>query len=235
MSDRFPSTHWSELAALVENDPEGSRMLVSRLYERYWTPLYAYLRRRGNDPERTADLLQGFFAFLLDKRVFSTRRPEGRLRAFLLASLKNYVADEYDKEQALKRRPREPLLPLDLSLGESLYLQLPSRDLSPDRLYEKHWALSMVERAANRVEAWERQAGRGEEFEQLKPHVMGGAVARPYSEIAGDFEMSESALKVRVHRMRKRLGAYLREDIGMTVSGAAEVRSELSYLRELLS
>jgi RNA polymerase sigma-70 factor (ECF subfamily) len=234
MADPFPTTQWSEIFALRALGEDGSSRAVAHLYQRYWTPLYAYLRRRGHDADWAADVLQGFFAHLLDHDVVSRLDTSGKLRAFLLAALKNFAFGELERERAQKRRPAQPMISLDLDVAERGYLQIPSADLTPEQVYEKRWALAMVERAVARLEERERKAGREETFRSLRGHVLGGSKVAPYREVAAEVGASEAALKVRVHRLRKRLGEVLREEIEQTVPDARLVDDEVRHLLALL-
>jgi RNA polymerase sigma-70 factor (ECF subfamily) len=231
----FPTTQWTEFFALRDGaDPEGHRLALSYLYGRYWSPLYAYLRRRGFDPDQSADLLQSFFAFMLDRNVVSRLDLTGRLRAFLIAMLRNHVADQLDRDQTLKRSPSESLISLDLETAEQSYRGVPSLEMSPEEVYEQRWALEMVTRAEVRLEKSEASAGRSEAFSRLREHVYGSGDGGPYRDIAAALEISESAVKVRIHRLRKRFGRLLREDIALTVDDSATVDDELRFLLQVL-
>lgn len=231
----FPTTRWTELFALRDGvDPEGHRLALSYLYRRYWPPLYAYLRRRGFDSDQSADLLQGFFAFMLDRDVVSRLDLTGRLRAFLIAMLRNHVADQLDHDRTLKRSPREPVFSLDVERAEESYRGIPSPEMSPDEVYEQRWALEMVARAQERLEKSEAGAGRAETFRHLRERVYGSGDGGSYREIAAVLETSEAAIKVRIHRLRKRFGRLLREDIALTVDDPAAVDDELRFLLQVL-
>lgn len=229
-TDPFPTTRWTELFALRDLGPEGARLAFGRLYERYWIPLYGFLRRRGHAPDDAADLLQEFFAHLLDRDFLSRLELTGRLRAFLLASLKNFMRDERDRRRAAKRQPGLPLVSLDVEAAERAYLEVPSGEASPEEIYERRWAEGMIERATARLEETERRAGRDRDFALLRAHVLGDDEGVPYRRIAEDLGVSESAIKVRVHRLRKRFGRFLREDIELTVDDEAAVDDELRHL-----
>lgn len=231
----FPTTQWTEFFALRDGpDPEGHRLALAHLYERYWRPLYAYLRRRGWSPDQSADLLQGFFASLLDRDVVSRLDLTGRLRAFLIAMLRNYVSDQLDRDRTLKRSPPEPLLSLDVETAEEAYREIPSPEMTPEEVYERRWADEMVSRARERLERSEVRAGRADAFRSLREHVVGGSGASTYREIGAEIGLSDSAVKVRVHRLRKRFGRLLREDIALTVDDPESVDDELRFLLRVL-
>lgn len=235
MLPSFPTTRWTEFFALRDGaDPEAHRLALSYLYKRYWSPLYAYLRRRGFDSDESADLLQGFFTSMLDRDVVSRLEVTGRLRAFLIAMLRNHVADQLDHDRARKRSPIEPLFSLDVASAEGAYSDVPSPDMTPEEVYEQTWAFEMVARAQERLEKLEMQAGRSAAFRTLREHVYGGSDGEPYREIAAALELSESAVKVRIHRLRKRFGRMLREDVALTVSDPESVDDELRFLLQVL-
>ena len=227
MDDPFPTTQWSELFALRAQGDEGARLALAHLYERYWPALYAYLRRRGRDPEWAEDILQGFFAQLLDRETVATLDLSGKLRAFLLASLKNYIVDEFHRENARKRRPEQPLLSLDVEVAEAAFRRMESKELTPEQVYEQRWAMATVESAARSLAEQERAKGQADAYALLAPHVVGGVAGLGYREIAERLEASESAIKVRVHRLRKRLGELVRAEVEMGAAPGASVRGEV--------
>lgn len=236
MTDPFPTTQWTVFLGLRDGlDPEGRRLALEHLYERYWQPLYAYLRRRGFNAEQSADLLQGFFVHLLEREYVERLDLEGRLRAFLLGSLKHFIADELAKERAHKRSPRRELLSLDTDAAEQAFRQLPSVELNPEQAYERQWAAEMMQRAQRRLRRTETSAGRGAAFERLAPSVFGEPDDLPYAEVAAALDITEAATRVRVHRLRKRLGRMLREDIALTVVDAQDVDEELRHLIEVIA
>ncbi|MDQ3622882.1 MAG: sigma-70 family RNA polymerase sigma factor [Verrucomicrobiota bacterium] len=192
----------------------------------------AFLRRQGLTSHDAEDATQGFFAHLLDKRSLTrVDRSKGRFRTFLLASLKHFLADERDRALAQKRGGGHAPISLDALAAEERYAMEPRDDLSPDRLYDRRWAISVTERALARLGAEYEAAGKAPLFVALKPLLISGQT-RPYGEIAAAFSMNEGAVKVAVHRLRRRYGAALRAEIAETVETSAEVESEL---RELLA
>lgn len=235
MNDPFPTTEWTQFFALRDGeDPEGRRLALEHLYRRYWAPLYSYLRRRGFDQERTSDLLQGFFAYLLERDVVARLDLSGKLRAFLIATCKNYVSSELDKERTQKRSPQQPLLSLDLEAAERNYRRIPSTELTPDEVYEQRWAQELMHRARQRLERSETEAGRADLFQLISAAVYEESPRPNYREIAAATDNSESAVRVRVHRLRKRLVRFLREEAKLTLTKQDSVDDELGHLASLI-
>jgi len=232
-AEDFGSTHWSEvMTAAAEGTPEATTALA-RLCQAYWFPLYAYLRRR-NSPEDAQDLTQEFFAReVLTRRIFKGVDPlRGRFRAWLLASLKNVVANEADARTALKRGGQVRHVPIDVQLAEARYQAEGSAALTPEQLYERSWALTLLGRVHEKLRQRYQQGGRGALFQALEGGLPGPARSRPGAEVARALGMSEESVRVAVHRLRKEFGQLLREEVRRTVSTAAEVDDEL---RELLA
>jgi RNA polymerase sigma-70 factor (ECF subfamily) len=229
--DGFTTTHWTlVLAAKRRHDPGGPEAFA-RLCERYYEPLYGYLRRRGESPEDAQDLTQGFIARLLEKDILRHADPaRGKFRAFLLTSLKHYTANEHMRAAAGKRGGGEPLLSFDLEAAEGRYGLEPRDNLTPELLYDRRWALAVLERALGTLRAEFRASGREPFFEALQGTLTGDAGAIPYREIADRFGMSESNVKVTVHRLRRRYGDLVRAEVAETVETEAGVDDELRYL-----
>jgi RNA polymerase sigma factor (sigma-70 family) len=231
---RFPTTRWTLVVAA--GDPhrkEASSALVS-LCENYWYPLYAYLRRRGYPADQAQDLTQQFFMRVLEGRYLDRADPaKGRFRSFILTSLKFFVADEGDRDRAHKRGGGM-LVPLEFSSGEERYRREPAHDETPERIFERRWALSVLDRVVERLRDEFAQHGRPEHFERLKLFLLGQSDA-PYAAVAREMNTSEGALKVAIHRLRKRYRELFRQEIADTVANPAEVESELRYLAAILS
>ena len=230
---QFPTTRWTLVVAAGDHRrKEASSALVS-LCESYWYPLYAYLRRRGYPADQAQDLTQEFFMRVLEGRYLDRANPEkGRFRSFILASLKFFVADENDRDRAQKRGGGM-LVPLEFSSGEERYQREPAHDETPERIFERRWALSVLERVVERLRDEFVQHGRPEQFERLKVFLLGQSDA-PYAALAGEMKTSEGALKVAIHRLRKRYRHLFREEIADTVADPADVESELQYLASVL-
>jgi RNA polymerase sigma factor (sigma-70 family) len=233
-SSDFPTTRWTlVVAAGAPHRKEAQSALVS-LCEGYWYPLYAYLRRRGYPAVQAQDLTQEFFLRVLEGRYLDRADPEkGRFRSFLLTSLKFFVADEEDRQRAQKRGGGA-VLPLEFSSGEKLYQREPAHDETPERIFERRWALSVLDRALEKLRDEFVHHGRPEHFERLKVFLLGHSDA-PYATLAREMNTSEGALKVAIHRLRKRYRELFRQEIADTVADPAEVESEVRFLAAVLT
>ncbi|HXO36270.1 MAG TPA: sigma-70 family RNA polymerase sigma factor [Candidatus Acidoferrales bacterium] len=236
-SSQFPTTRWTLVVAAGDPQRKDSRSALVSLCENYWYPLYAYLRRRGHAPDEAQDLTQEFFMRLLGGRYLDKADPEkGRFRSFILTSLKFFAADEQDRQRAQKRGGGA-VVSLEFSSGESgeeRYQREPGHDETPDRIFERRWALSMLERVMERLRDEFVQHDRPENFERMKVFLLGQSEA-PYAALAGEMNTSEGALKVAIHRLRKRYRELFRQEIADTVADPAEVESELRYLAAVLT
>lgn len=228
---RFATTRWSQVLAAGHADTRGSREALSRLCESYWYPLYVYVRRWGYDADQAQDLTQEFFARLLEKHYLQAADPSrGRFRSFLLASLKHFLANERDRAGAIKRGGRATILPLEIESAEGRYsLELPDEE-TPERIYERRWALTLLERTLARLSGEFEAVGKRTLFVRLEGYLTGEQETLPYADLAFDLGMSEGAVKVMIHRLRRRFGSLLREEVGDTVSTPAEVDDEIRDL-----
>lgn len=233
-SSRFPTTRWTLVVAASAPDRKEARAALVSLCEGYWYPLYAYLRRRGYPAVQAQDLRQEFFMRVLEGRYLDRADPEkGRFRSFLLTSLKFFVADEGDRHRAFKRGGGA-VLPLEFSSGEERYQREPAHDETPERIFERRWALSVLDRVVERLRDEFVQHGRPEHFERLKVFLLGHSDA-PYAALAREMNTSEGALKVAIHRLRKRYRELFRQEIADTVADPADVESELRFLAAVLT
>ena len=208
---------------------------LATLCHAYWYPLFAFVRRQGLSTHEAEDVTQGFFAPLLGKDALAhVDRAKGRFRTFLLASLKHFLADERDRANAMKRGGGLPVISLDACEAEERYALEPRNELSPDKLFDRRWAIAVIERALTRLGAEYSDAGKGALFSALKPLLTAPGDARPYAEIGAPFSMNEGAVKVAVHRLRQRYGAALRAEIAETVGTAEDVDEELRHLLDAL-
>jgi RNA polymerase sigma-70 factor (ECF subfamily) len=231
----FDTTRWSVIAAARSPDPDAARAALSTLCEAYWYAVYAFIRRWGADPEAARDLTQGFFTSLLERRDIEQVRPErGRFRTFLLASAKHFLLNEAARSRAAKRGGGVPPLPLAFDEAEGRYQVEPADITTPETLYERRWALTLIERvlAALRTD-WEA-GGRVAEFDVLKASLLGEGPPGGYAAAAKQLGTTEGAVKVAVHRLRKAFRTELRAAIGETVSDPADVDEELKYLERAL-
>jgi RNA polymerase sigma factor (sigma-70 family) len=228
--EHFATTRWSlVLDASSEHTPRGQQALAS-LCELYWYPLYVYLRRRSHSAEDAQDLTQGFFAHLLDKHALQIAdRTRGRFRSFLLASLNHYVSNTRDRDRAQKRSGGTPPISFEGVTAEDRYLHEPLDPWTPEKVFDRQWAVTVLDRVLKQLRTEMHAEGKGELFERLRGRLTGeeGLV---YSEVGAALEMSEGAVKVAVHRMRRRYRDLLYHEISQTVVTAEEVELELQYL-----
>jgi RNA polymerase sigma-70 factor (ECF subfamily) len=233
---RFATTRWSQVLAAGRAQTTSSRGALAGLCEAYWYPLYAYVRRWGHGPDEAQDLTQEFFTRLLEKHYLRDADPtRGRFRSFLLASLKHFLSNERDRATAVKRGGRAQIVPLEIETAEGLYrLEPPDAD-TPEKVFERRWALMLLERTLGRLRDEFEAGGRREVFARLEGYLTGERDTVPYAQLAAELGMTEGAIKVAVHRLRKRFGALLREEIGDTVSDPAQVDDEIRELFRILT
>lgn len=233
----FAATRWTlVLAAARGSVSPCAAEAMAELCRIYWYPLYAYVRRRGSDAHEAEDLTQEFFLRLLAKNYLAAvDREKGKFRAFLLASLKHFLANEWGRSQAQKRGGGQVIIPLDTLSAESRYRLEPWHDLNPEKLYERQWALTVLEQVLGRLQA-ESLALNGNQavFERLKQFLTGGRESASYAQVAAELEMTEGAVKTAVHRLRRRYRQLLREEIAQTVAGPEEIDDEIRYLLSCL-
>jgi RNA polymerase sigma-70 factor (ECF subfamily) len=226
---RFATTRWSQVIAACGVSPEADTALAE-LCEAYWYPVYVFIRRSGHSVADAEDLTQGFFTRVLEKHYLSDARPErGRFRSFLLTSARNFLSNERDWRQTLKRGGRQVHVPLDFGDGEDRYQLEPADGLTPERVYERRWTLAVLDKAMARLCSNYDETGRRDLFARLKPYLVGEEPAS-YRELADALRVSEGSLRVAVHRLRKEFKATLRDAIAETVERDEEVDDELRYL-----
>jgi RNA polymerase sigma-70 factor (ECF subfamily) len=231
----FPPTRWTCVLAAARADTPRAQAALAELCQSYWYPLYAYARRRGHAPEDAEDFTQAFFVQFLGKdRLAAADRTRGRFRSFLLAAMKHFLADEWDKSLALKRGARR-VVSLDAELAESRFTAEPHDDDSPDRVFDRQWALLVLETVMRKLHEDYVARGQGALFDELRFCLIGDRSALPYSDIAARLGVTEGAVKVAVHRMRQRYRAKLREEIAQTVDSENDVEEELRFLFRALS
>lgn len=228
---RFSTTHWSMVLAAGDFASAGSREALERLCRTYWFPLYTYLRRRGCDTHQAEDCTQAFFAALLQRGGLGQASPErGRFRSFLLSSLNHFLADERDRAGAQKRGGGKDVVSLDLGDAETRYRLEPAHELTPEKLFEKSWSLTVLNNAMTRLRAEFAEAGKLAIFECLKPHLPAGRGPSSYQEAAAALGLTEGAVKTAVHRLRQRYRQLVRDEIAQTVSTPEQVDDEIRHL-----
>ena len=212
-------------------DGSGRQAALESLCQCYWTPLYAFVRRRVGSAEAAQDLTQEFFLRLVEKGTVAAAMPErGRFRAYLLASVKNFLAHERERARAAKRGGGRPALSLDWAGAESRMKLEPADDVTAERLYEREWATTLLERCLGRLGEEFVAAGKGAEFEALKGTLAGGEAARPYAKIAAELGCSPEAARQAAHRLRRRYREVLRAEVAETVADPRDVDEEIRGL-----
>jgi len=230
---RFATTRWSLVfAAGAQGSSPDVHQALATLCETYWYPLYGFLRSRGYSAENAQDLTQAFFARLLEKHAVRHADPaRGRFRSFLLASLRNFAANERDRDSAGKRGGGVPMLSLEIEHAEGRFQREPPTDETPERVFDRRWALTLLDRVISRLQA--EAAARNDmhsPFDRLKTYLTGDEPQLSYAQTASELGMSEGAVKVAVHRLRRRFRDLVRDEIAHTVSSPEEVEDELRYL-----
>lgn len=214
----------------------GSRAALAELCELYWPPLYAYARRQGHPVEEAQDLTQAFFARLLEKRYVQAADPQrGRFRSFLLASFKHFVANERDREHAQKRGGGQPPVSLEFDAVEDRYAAEPLTNLTPEAVFERQWALGVIDRVLAALGAECVKAGKAPIFDHVKDLLVGEKSPGGYAAIADTLDTTEGAIKVTVHRLRRRFRHLLRVEIEATVSDDSEIEDEIRHLIAVLT
>jgi RNA polymerase sigma factor (sigma-70 family) len=227
----FALTHWSVVLAAGSSDSTHARDALETLCRTYWHPIYVFVRRRGHSPHDAQDLTQGFFARFLEKNYLGgADRTKGRFRSFLLVCLKHFLANEWDKAGAQKRGAHPILIPIDVRSGETSYGLEPAESVTAEKMFERRWALTLLEQVLARLRAEYTGDGKTRTFEQLKSTLTGERRSVPYAEISARLGISEGAVKVAVHRLRQRYRELLREEIAHTVSGPEQVEDEIRAL-----
>lgn len=228
--DVFATTHWTLVLTAGRRSTPQSDHALEELCARYWYPLYAYVRRRGHSREDAEDLTQAFFARFLEKNYLEGLTAErGRFRAFLLASMKHFLANAWDRSQRQKRGGQALHLPLDWPTADSRF-RLAAGHASPDLAFDREWALALLERAVLRLRAECAAEGRARQFDELRPFLTAGTGEIPYAEAAGRLGLNEPAVRAAVHRLRKRYRGLLRDEIGQTLADPGQVDDELRSL-----
>ena len=231
----FTTTHWSVVLAAGSETSSASDAAMEQLCRTYWPPLYAYIRRQGRSPHDAQDLTQGFFALLLEKNyVGIAEREKGKFRSFLLAALNYFLNGERDRAHAAKRGGGKIIVSLDDQAGEDFAAVEPASDSTPEKEFQKNWAITVLRQALMCLGEESTAGGKGAIFEELKPFLEGEAKPGDYATVAARLGMSANGVAVAVHRLRQRYGELVRAEIAHTVAGPGEVDEELRHLFTLL-
>jgi len=227
----FPHTRWTLVLAATRKDAPESAAALEAICHAYWYPLYAYVRRRGYGKEDAEDLVQAFFARFLEKNYLAGLDAErGRFRAFLLASLKHFLINEWKKAQRQKRGGGELPLSLDWQTADTKFQVAATNEPSPDKAFDREWALALLAKVIERLQKECEAEGKGKVFEQLKTFLMAGKGESAQSEVAKVLDMEEGAVRVAIHRLRKRYRVLLRDEIVQTLADESLVDEELRAL-----
>lgn len=232
----FVATHWSAVLAAKDKGSPQSDAALETLCRTYWYPLYVFARRQGHQPHDAQDLVQEFFARLLRKDYLeAVERGRGRFRTFLMMALKRFMANEWDRTRAQKRGGGQELLPLDTTLVENRYRMECSVEMGADLAFERQWAVTLLDETLTRVADEQKALGKTAEFELLRPFLMVGNETVSYGAVARKLGSTEAAVRMAVHRLRRRYRQVFRETLAQTVATPAEVDEEMRYLLEILS
>jgi RNA polymerase sigma factor (sigma-70 family) len=228
---RFATTRWGLIAVAREGQSHEARQALSELCRAYWYPIYAYIRRTGHEADAAQDLTQEFFAAWLERDLLqSVAADKGRFRSFLLAACKNFLANHRQQVRALKRGENRMLVSLDLRDAEGRYLREPSHELTAERLYDRRWALTLLENVLARLGAEMEQAGKKPLFDRIAPALLGTGGSAPYAVIGAELGMTEGAVKVAAHRLRGRYRQLLSDEVGSTIDDCERVDEEIRDL-----
>jgi RNA polymerase sigma factor (sigma-70 family) len=227
----FATTHWSVVQAAKAGDLSVVNAALEQLCRLYWYPLYAFLRHQGRSPHDAQDLTQEFFARLLQGKFLQNVGPEkGKFRSFLLAALKHFLCDEWDKARAEKRGGGQTFISLDGHDPDELYLREPDPGATAEQIFEKRWALALLAQAFSRLREEFADAGKLREFDHLKVFLSTLTNDGAYDAVALTLEVAVDSVAVKVHRLRQRYGELIRAEIAKTVASPADIEEELRHL-----
>lgn len=228
---KFKTTHWSVVLAATKPGTQESAAAMETLCRSYWYPLYSFLRRQGYSAPDAQDFTQSFFAHLLAKDALKrVDRRHGKFRSFLLASLKNAMANEWDKQQALKRGGQFSIISIDAEVGEERFCREPSHEVTPDKAFEQSWAIVVLEGVLERLQREYLADDKAALFNALQPLLSGDKGVVSYADVARQLNMTEGAVKMAVLRSRRRFGELLRAEIANTVTRPEEINEEIRTL-----
>lgn len=232
----FATTHWTVVMAASRSDTTRARTALDELCQGYWYPLYAYVRRRGYKPEDAEDLTQEFFRTLLEKEYLKAAdREKGRFRTFLLVALQRFLANDWDRARAEKRGGRLEHVSLDTSSAETRYQVEAASEISPERIYDRRWAFTLLGRTMAHLRAEFVASGKQDEFEQIKECLTADRGSLDYGALSQRTGLSEGTLRVGIHRLRKRFREVFRQEVAQTVATPAEIDAEMRHLMAALA
>jgi RNA polymerase sigma-70 factor (ECF subfamily) len=233
---RFISTHWTVVLSAGDPSSPHAATALETLCRAYWYPLYAYVRRRGHSTSQAQDITQEFFMQLLEHNwVARVDRHKGRFRSFLLMAMKRFLANEWDKVKTQKRGGYIQFVSLQLDTAEIRYIQELADTSTPEQVYEKQWALTLLESVLDQLHEEYVQDGKAILFDKLKSCLVGSSALQPYAQLAAELDMTEGSVKVAVCRLRQRYREQLKEEIAQTVASVADVEDELHHLFRVLA
>jgi DNA-directed RNA polymerase specialized sigma24 family protein len=227
----FQTTCWSVIIAARDGDTPAAKEALAALCSSYWYPLYAFVRRKGYDADTAQDLVQGFLTRLLEKReLVAVDRGKGRFRSYLMAACTHFLANERDYAYAKKRGGGRMTISIDGLSAEGRYRRVPAHQLTAERLFEKQWALTLLDRVVERLEAEMARVGKSRQFMALKPALLADASRTSFARIAAELAVSEEAARAATHRLRQRYRDLLRDEVTRTVDRPDDVEEEIAAL-----
>jgi RNA polymerase sigma factor (sigma-70 family) len=227
----FETTCWNLVLSARDGGSTEAREALSALCQTYWYPLYAFVRRKGHDPETAQDLVQGFFARLLEKGDLAhVKQEKGKFRSFLMAACTHFMANQADHDRAKKRGGGRSPISIDRLSAEGRYGREPTHTLTAERLFERQWALALLDNVLEALTAEMRRTGKARQFEALRPALLGSAERAPFGQIAADLGISEEAARAAAHRLRRRYRELLCQEVTRTLDDPAEVDAEIRSL-----
>ena len=227
----FITTHWSAVQAAGRENTTRARAALEKLCQTYWYPLYSYVRRRGHSPEDAKDLTQAFFLRLLEQKSLANANPDlGRFRSFLLGALNYFLITEWKKTQSKRRGGGRQIVSLDWAAAERRFDLEPADHATPDKAFDQQWVTALLDEVLRQLENEYRCERKSELFQALKQTLTGPRESQPYANLAKQLGINEGALRVAVHRLRKRYRALLQAEIANTVASPEEAKEEMSYL-----
>ena len=232
-SEGFDTTNWSLVLAVMDSAPGRSFDALERLCSRYWFPVYASIRRHGNDVHQAEDLTQGFFEFVIEHGLLQrAQRDRGRFRSFILSSLNNFLHNQHDRATAAKRGGKHRIVPLDDTDAEQI---LASEPPQTGDSFDRRWAVTLIRRVTENLRAEFAGRGRAAVYDALAPHLSGEPSRGDYERIAGSLAMETGTVRVALHRLRHRFGELLRSEVAYTVANPDEVEEEIRYLLSVMA